>query len=316
MKSHFTVKEMIENIDFQIIHLASDYKKTKIYSSETNRPGLQLSGYFPRFEPSRLQIIGNAEWQYLKDLTGRERRGRFLEFVKRPIPAIIFTSDNYIFDEIIDLSKAYDRTLLRTESKTGKFISDYYSYASKVLSPKTLVHGVFIEVDSQGVLIMGDSGVGKSETGLDLVMRGHKLISDDVVEITKISDRLEGRSPEITKHFMEIRGVGIVNVRRLYGSSSIKESHNVDIIVKLEEWDSSTDYERLGLDEEYTKILGLDVASITVPMKPGRNTAMIIEVAIRNLAEKKLGYSSAKELNDRVLDKIKQRKNSSLIDNK
>lgn len=307
MTKYFTIKNMVDKLGLEVINKSTGVDNNKIYSSEINRPGLQLAGYYSRFEPLRIQLIGNAEWQYLKDLTGRERRTTFLEFTRRDIPAIVFTSNNYIFDELIDVAIKNDATILRTKESTSKFTSDFYNFASKMLAPKKSVHGVLVEVNGSGVLLTGKSGIGKSETALDLVTKGHKLVSDDVVEITRIQDYLIGESPELTRHFMEIRGVGILDIERLYGVSAVIKEQKIDLIIELEDWDEKKQYDRLGFDEKYTEILRINIPTITIPMKPGRNTAMVIEVATRNTVQKKLGYNAAKELNDRVLRRMAER---------
>lgn len=311
MAKHFTIENLIKDLRLEVINISTNAKNTKLYTSEVNRPGLQLVGFFEKFLPSRLQVIGNAEWQYLDELSKEERRERLLEFAKKPIPGIVVTAGNEVFEELEAVVMELDVTLLRTEDTTSKFINDFYNFASKQMALKDSIHGVLIEVYGLGVLLLGNSGIGKSETALDLVTRGHKLVSDDVVEITRVNDVIEGESPELTRHFMEIRGVGILDIERLYGVGSVKQSQELDLIIELENWDLDKNYDRLGFDETYTEILGLNIPTIAIPMKPGRNTAMIIEVATRNLIQKKLGYNAAQELNNRVLEKIKDRKKGS-----
>lgn len=312
MTKYFTVEKLIENLHLEVINVSTNVKQTNIYTSEVNRPGLQLVGFYEKFLPSRLQVIGNAEWQYLNELSSQERKVKLLEFVERPISGIVVTAGNEIFTELEEAVIKKDVTLLRTKDTTSKFINDFYNFASKKLALKDSIHGVLIEVYGLGVLLLGKSGIGKSETALDLVTRGHRLVSDDVVEITRLNDTIEGESPELTRHFMEIRGVGILDIERLYGVGSVKQSQEVDLVIELENWDMEKSYDRLGFDETYSEILGLNIPTITIPMKPGRNTAMIIEVATRNLIQKKLGYNAAQELNNRVLEKIKDRKKSSI----
>lgn len=309
MTKFFTVCELIENLKLEVVNKSTKAGDLKIYSREVNRAGLQLAGHYQRFKSSRIQIIGNAEWQYLCDLTGSERRQKLLTFAKKDIPALVITAGNYIFDELADVAVETDLTLLKTKDPTSKFMNDHYNFVSKKLARRESVHGVLIEVYGLGVLLRGKSGIGKSETALDLVTRGHKLVSDDVVEITRLSDVLEGESPELTRHFMEIRGIGILDIERLYGVSSVKKSQEIDLIIELEDWDMDKVYDRLGFEETYTNFLGLNIPTIAIPMKPGRNTAMIIEVATRNLIQKKLGYHAAEELNNRVLKRISERKN-------
>lgn len=311
MTKYFTVEKLIEKLHLEVANISSNVKNAKIFTSEVNRPGLQLVGFFEKFLPSRLQVIGNAEWRYLEDLSKEERSIKLSEFARKPISGIVVTAGNEIFEELIAAAIEGDVTLLSTNDTTSKFINDFYKFASKELSPKESIHGVLIEVYGLGVLLRGSSGIGKSETALDLVTRGHKLVSDDVVEITRLNDIIEGESPDLTRHFMEIRGVGILDIERLYGVGSVKQTQEVDLVIELENWDLEKSYDRLGFDETYSELLGLNIPTITIPMKPGRNTAMIIEVATRNLIQKKLGYNAAQELNNRVLEKIKERKKSS-----
>lgn len=309
MEKFFTLEDLIKNLNLDVINTSSDYKELKISTSEVNRPGLQLVGFFQKFKESRLQLIGNAESQFLVDLSTEERKNRYCEYMKLDFPAIVITDSNQVPAELEEAAIEMDKTLLRTKSPTSKFINEYYTFATKKLAPKISMHGVLIEVYGLGVFLTGKSGIGKSETALDLVSRGHRLISDDVVEITKVNDFLEGESPELTRHFMELRGVGILDIERLYGVGSVKQTQEIDLVIGLENWDSEKTYDRLGFEETYTEILGINIPTITIPMKPGRNTAMIIEVASRNQIQKKLGYNAALELNKRVLEKIEERKN-------
>ncbi|MDO5725185.1 MAG: HPr(Ser) kinase/phosphatase [Tissierellia bacterium] len=301
-------EQLLEKFDFEVVNLSTNYKDVTIYSSETNRPGLQLAGYYQKFAPERLQVIGNAEWQYLKEMTGTERRMRFERFFSYPIPALIFTSNNYVFDETKEVAKLRNMTVLKTKQKTASFLSKLINFTETMLSPKTSVHGVLVEVYGIGVLIIGDSGIGKSETALDLIIRGHKLISDDIVNIVKIDDVLTGTSPDLTKYFMEIRGIGILDVERMYGISSTKESNTIDLVIKQEMWDNNKEYDRLGFDEDFHNILNTEIPMITLPMKPGRNAAMIVEVAARNFKQKKSGYNATEVLNSRIIKKIQSRK--------
>ncbi|MDO5028630.1 MAG: HPr(Ser) kinase/phosphatase [Bacillota bacterium] len=308
MEKYFTVEDLINNIDLDLVCLAKDYKDVKIITSEVNRPGLQLVGFYQEFKESRLQLIGNAESQYLSHLDPEKRKNRIDNYMKLTFPAIVVTDSNKIPKELEEAAKKADKTLLTTKASTSKFMNDYYNFAIKKLAPKISIHGVLIEIYGLGVLLTGKSGIGKSETALDLVSRGHRLISDDVVEITKVNDYLEGESPELTRHFMELRGVGILDIERLYGVGAVKQTQVIDLVIELENWDTDKSYDRLGLDETYTEILATNIPTISIPMKPGRNTAMVIEVASRNHIQKSLGYNAAIELNNRVLEKIQKRK--------
>lgn len=311
MGKFFTVEDLINNINLDVIHLSEDYKEVQITTNEVNRPGLQLAGFYEEFKSSRLQLIGNAESQFLSTLDPEKKKKRIDNYMKLFFPAIIVTDSNVIPKELEEAAISTDKTLLTTTSSTSKFMNDYYNFATKKLAPRTSIHGVLIEVYGLGVLLTGKSGIGKSETALDLVSRGHRLISDDVVEITKVNDYLEGESPELTRHFMELRGVGILDIERLYGVGAVKQTQVIDLVIELENWDSDKSYDRLGFDETYTEILSTNIPTISIPMKPGRNIAMVIEVASRNHIQKKLGYNAAIELNNRVLEKIRERKKNS-----
>lgn len=305
MMIHVPLKSIVKEMNLEIIHASSEYEETMIHSSEISRPGLQMAGYYEKFVPERLQVIGSAEWHYYEQLHHTKRYESIDKFLSYPIPALIISRNLPVFPELLELAKKHDRTILRSKDDTSKLFNKLISYIDIQLSPETRVHGVLVEVYGVGILITGKSGVGKSETALDLVIRGHRLVSDDTVIIKRIEDMLQGRSPEITKHFMEIRGLGILDIERLYGVGSVKNDEFIELIVELELWDDNKEYDRIGLDEKYTEILGIPISTITVPVRPGRNVAMIIEVAARNFRQKVLGYNAAKELNERIKRKIK-----------
>ena len=294
------LRQLIDEVGLEIVYEATDLDDIRIYSSEVSRPGLQMVGYFEKFVPERLQIIGSAEWHYYNELDPKLRYESIDKFFSYPIPAFIVSRDLPVFDEIISLGKKHNRTILKTSQSTSKIINKIINYIDLQFAPETRIHGVFVEVYGVGVLITGKSGVGKSETALDLVIRGHRLVSDDVVVIKKVEGMLMGKSPEITRHFLEIRGLGILDIERLYGVGSVKNDEFVELVIQLELWDESKEYDRLGLDESYTEILDTQVATATVRVRPGRNVAMIIEVAARNFRQKVLGYNAAYELNERI----------------
>ncbi|MBC8589703.1 HPr(Ser) kinase/phosphatase [Wansuia hejianensis] len=304
---YVTLRQIIEDIDLDIIYASSDIDNIKIYSSEINRPGLQIVGYFEKFVPERIQILGSAEWHYYEELPDTLRYDSLDKLFAYPIPALIISRDLPIFPETIELAKKHNKTILRSQESTSKVINKLISYIDLQLAPETRVHGVLVEVYGVGVLITGKSGVGKSETALDLVIRGHRLISDDTVIIKKVEDRLMGKSPKLTRHFMEIRGLGILDIERLYGVGSVKNDEFIELVIELEIWDESKEYDRIGLDESFKEILGIEVSTATVPVRPGRNVAMIIEVAVRNYRQKRLGYNAAFELNERIKNHIKSK---------
>ncbi|MFA5524212.1 MAG: HPr(Ser) kinase/phosphatase [Tissierellales bacterium] len=307
MKS-VSIDRLIEDLGLEVIHKPHN-PVSEITRNELNRIGLQLVGFFNYFGYKRLQIIGNAEWHYLSALDKNVRAARLDTIFQYPIPAVIVTRDLEIFDEIIAAAEKYDRTILRTHKTTTKFINKLSNYLDEVLAPQITMHGVLIEVYGMGILITGESGVGKSETALELVKRGHRLVADDAVQIKKVGeDLLIGESPELIRHFLEIRGLGILDIERLYGIGAVKKWEAIDLVVQLEEWDSHKEYDRLGLDDEYIEILGRKVIKLTIPVRPGRNVAMILEVATRNTRQKQFGYNAAIELDKRMKQEYERKK--------
>ena len=306
---YITLEQLINELNLEVIYKATDAVNIKIYSAEINRPGLPIVGYFEKFAPERLQIIGSSEWHYYNDLPDTLRYDSLDKFLTYPIPALIFSRNLEIFPEVIELAEKHNRTILRVDIPTSKLINELINHINFSIAPSTTVHGVLLEVYGIGVLITGKSGVGKSETALELLIRGHRLVSDDTVEIKKVEDRLRGESPALTRHFMEIRGIGILDIERLYGVGAVKQYEFIDLIVELELWDENKFYDRIGLDEETVEILDVKVPRVTIPLRPGRNTAMIVEVAARNNRQKKLGYNAAHVLNDRIMKEIEKRKN-------
>jgi HPr kinase/phosphorylase len=269
--------------------------------ADVTRPGLQLTGYFDHFGPDRIQVIGNMETAYLEKLDSEERLSRVDALFGKGIPCLILTRNHTAMPEVVACSKKYAIPILRTSDVTGAFTSELVKFLHVELAPRTSLHGVLVEVYGEGILILGESGVGKSETALEIVKRGHRLIADDLVEIRRVSDKtLLGRAPEIIRHLIEIRGIGILDVKELFGVSSVKMQENVDFVINLELWDEKKIYERLGVHEETTEILGIHVPSITIPVRPGRNLAIIVEVAAINFRQKKMGYNAARALTDRV----------------
>lgn len=306
---YVSLKDIKINLGLEIINKATDFERIKIYSSEISRPGLQLVGHYEKFVPERIQIMGNAEWHYYEELSHEIKCKRIEEYFKYPIPVLIISRELDIFPEILELAKKHDINIMRTSEDTSKFIRRTHDYINFELASEIRVHGVFVEVYGIGVLIKGKSGVGKSETALDLVIRGHRLISDDTVIIKRTDDGLIGRSPQLTRHFMEIRGLGILDIERLYGVGSVKNDEYISMVIQLELWDEEKEYDRIGLDEKYTDILGQKLSIATIPVRPGRNVAMIIEVAARNYRQKALGYNAAEELNNRIKEEAEVRRN-------
>ncbi len=295
-----SIEELIRHLKLEIIYKPDDVR-IKINKSEITRPGLQLAGYLDHFVYDRIQVIGKAEWYYLKTLSKEERKLRLDNFFKKAIPALIIARDLEVPDEMLESAREYNKIILRTNMPTTKFINKLGNYLSDMLAPCTTIHGVLVEVYGIGILILGKSGVGKSEAALELIKRGHRLVADDAVEIKNIEEGiLKGMAPEIIRHFLEIRGVGILDIKRLYGVGSVRGSKHIELVVQLESWDECKGYDRVGLDEEYMTILNTRISKVTIPVKPGRNLAMIIEVAAKNYRQKQMGYNAAVELNKKL----------------
>lgn len=299
-----TVKlvELVEKTGLEVVSRSADYEDIIIKGADVNRPGLQLAGFMENFPWGRLQIIGRVEYIYYMQLSPQLRYERFRGLFSYPIPALIYSYDQAITDDILDLADYYNKTILRTPLQTTKLVAQMNQELEKLLAPSTTVHAGLMEVFGTGVLIQGKSAVGKSETGLDLLIRGHRLVADDVVELTRVDNSLIGQAPENIRHYMEIRGLGILDIRRLYGIGSVKEETEIEMVIMLEDWQDDKEYDRLGITDEYTEILGVRLPAITVPVKPGRNLGMIIEVAVRNNRLKQMGYNAALELNNRLIE--------------
>lgn len=282
-------------------------KEVLIDTADLNRPGLQITGFFDYFDPSRIQVFGMVENTYLAGLSSEVRYNSLKRLFEKQISAVILTRNSNASAEILKLAEEFETPVLRTSQPTSSFTSSLNAYLNVELAPRITRHGVLVEVYGQGVLILGESGVGKSETAVELIKRGHRLVADDAVEIKKVSSKsLIGVSPDIIRHFIEIRGIGIVDVKNIFGMGAVKESEKIDMIIHLEAWEKGKQYDRLGLVDEYTNILGLDIPSLTIPVKPGRNLAVIFEVAAMNNRQKRMGYNAAEELNRRITDQISQ----------
>ncbi len=291
------LKNIIDEFSLEAIHLPLDAAKLFIEETEVNRPGLQLSGFYEYFNPERIQIVGKAEFAFLATLEEDVRKDRMEMLFAQHVPAIIISRELPYFPEMLDLAQTYEVPLLRSKDSTSAFMAALIAFLNLNLAPRIQRHGVLIEIYGEGVLILGESGVGKSETAIELVKRGHRLVADDAVEIKKVSSiSLVGSSPENIRHFMELRGIGIINARRLFGMGAVKLTEKIDMVVELEPWDSEKVYDRMGVDNEYTSILGVKVPYSVIPVKPGRNLAVILEVAAMNNRQKKMGYNAAEEL--------------------
>ncbi len=299
MAKGFTVslEDMIKETGLETVYMPVKPGEILISSSDVNRPGLQLGGYFDYFDSDRVQVLGKSEAGYLEDLDAEVRASRVDDFVSRRPPAVIVSRNLDVIPELKDSCIKYSVPLLRTGETTSSFMATLIAYLNVQLAPRITRHGVFVEVYGEGILLIGDSGVGKSETAIELIKRGHRLIADDAVEIRRVSSKtLVGSAPENIRHFIELRGIGIVNARRIFGMGAVKMTEKIDIVIQLEQWDSEKVYDRMGLDNEYAEILNITVPMLTIPVKPGRNLAIIIEVAAMNNRQKKMGYNAAQEL--------------------
>ncbi len=294
--------KVIDEFSLEKIYSSSDIDSITIVTPEINRPALQITGFYDYFDPKRLQVIGKVELTYLEQFARDKRYELMEELFKRKVPAVILTRNMHILPEMTELAEKYDVTLLRTEESTSSIMSAMISYLNVQLAPRRTRHGVLVEVYGEGVLIMGESGVGKSETAIELLKRGHRLVADDAVEIKRVSSRtLVGSSPDIIRHFVELRGIGIVDVKEIFGMGAVKDTESINMIIHLEPWVEGKQYDRLGMLDEYTNIMGINIPSLTIPVKPGRNLAIIIEVASMNNRQKRMGYNAAVELNNRLM---------------
>ncbi|MCQ2454743.1 MAG: HPr(Ser) kinase/phosphatase [Clostridia bacterium] len=294
---HVNLAQVINELGLEEIYLPQSAEEILISSNEINRPGLQLAGYFEYFDAKRIQIFGISEISFLKSL-GKERATEIMHsYLSQKPAAIVIARGLELDEEYIKTAEQYKVPILATKDTTSGFASALIAYLNLELAPRITRHGVFVEVYGEGILLLGESGVGKSETAIELVKRGHRLIADDAVEIRRVSNKsLVGSAPDNIRHFIELRGIGIINASRIFGIGSVKLTEKIDLVINMEHWDSNKNYDRMGLEDQTTEILGLEVPSITVPVKPGRNLAVIIEVASMNSRQKKLGYNAAKDL--------------------
>ncbi len=292
---------IIDTFNLEVLYGPEGYRELEITTEDVHRPGLQLTGFFDYFDQDRIQVIGLVETSYLEPLTAEERRHRFDMLLSYNVPALLYARGLEPSPECVEMAKKHQRVLLRTEENTTNIVSTLVAYLRMALSPTITRHGVLVEVYGEGVLLMGESGVGKSETAIELVKRGHRLIADDAVEIRRgLNNRLFGTAPELIRHYIELRGIGVVDVRRLFGMSAVKFDSPIDMLINLEVWQEGTMYDRLGVDDLYTSILDVQLPTLTIPVKPGRNLAVIIEVAAMNNRNKKMGHNAALEFTQRV----------------
>ena len=308
-----SLTRVIEKMKLENLTPEIDVKHVKITQPDINRPALQLAGYFEHFDATRLQIVGFVEYTYMEQ-KGVEYSVQMLEEIlcgneKSPKPpCIVFCRNLPVDDRLIELATKYQVPILRTKRATNEFMADLIQCLNYNMAPRCTVHGVLVDIYGEGILIMGESGIGKSEVALELIHRGHRLVSDDVVEIKRINEStLLGSAPDITRHFIELRGIGIIDAKSLFGVESVKDDQNIDLVIKLEEFNKEQDYDRLGLEEQYTEFLGNKVVCHSIPIRPGRNIAIICESAAVNHRQKKMGYNAAWELYNRVTNNLAEK---------
>ena len=296
-----SLSKIIEKMELTNLTPDIDVNEIKVEQTDINRPALQLTGFFEHFPTDRVQVIGHVEYTYLSGLDLNRKKYIYEEILSTKIPCIIFCRDLQPDNEILEIANAHGVPILVTGKTTSAFMAEIIRWLNVELAPCISIHGVLVDVYGEGVLIMGESGIGKSEAALELIKRGHRLVTDDVVEIRKVSDEtLIGTAPDITRHFIELRGIGIIDVKTLFGVESVKETQGIDMVIKLEDWNRDKEYDRLGLEEQYTEFLGNKVVCHSIPIRPGRNLAIIVESAAVNHRQKKMGYNAAQELYRRV----------------
>lgn len=303
------LKKLVEELELTNVTPDISLEKCIITLPDVNRPALQLTGYLEHFASERVQIIGYVEYTYLQHLTREEKITAYERFVASKIPCVVFSTMTKPDEDMLALAMKYNVPTFTTEKTTSIFMAETIRWLNVQLAPCISIHGVLVDVYGEGVLIMGESGIGKSEAALELIKRGHRLVSDDVVELRRVSDvTLVGSAPDITRHFIELRGIGIIDVKTLFGVESVKDTQAIDLVIKLEEWDKDKEYDRLGLEEEYTEFLGNKIVCHSLPIRPGRNLAVIVEAAAVNHRQKKMGYNAAQELYKRVQANIAKKR--------
>ena len=304
VKDRVSISQLMRDLNLEVVYMP-EKEEYFVESEDVNRTGLPLAGYFEYFPYERIQIIGKTEYTYFQNISKKEREEVLDKFFSYEIPVLIVTRGLAVDKDIIKKAKKYQRIVLSSKSNTTRFINRLSNYLDSKLAPHVTIHGVLVDVYGIGVLIKGESSIGKSETALELIQKGHRLVADDAVEIRKVDEsRLVGQAPELLKHYMEIRGIGIIDVKSLYGVGAIKNQKAIDLVIELENWNQKKYYDRLGLDREYEEILGKEIEKLVIPVKPGRNTSMIIEVAAMNFRQKGMGIDAAKEFTEKLSQAI------------
>ena len=305
MPEELKIDKIIEKMELKLLTPDIETGDKVVTVPDINRPALQLTGFFDHFDSERVQVIGHVEAAYMETLDEETRKDRYEQLMSYNIPCIVFCRSMMPDAQMIEAAREYQIPLLQTDKATSSFEAEIIRWMKVMLAPTISIHGVLVDVYGEGVLITGESGIGKSEAALELIKRGHRLVTDDVVQISKVSDEtLIGTAPEITRHFIELRGIGIIDVKTLFGVESVKETQGIDMVIHLEDWDKDKEYDRFGLEEEYTEILGNKVVCHNLPVRPGRNLAVIVESAAVNWRQKKMGYNAARELYNRVQNHI------------
>ena len=307
MQESYTVsfENIINEFKLETVFLPDVPEKLLVSCTRVNRPGLQMVGFYDHYEQERIQIIGKVEHLFISQLAEEERRRRLEDFFRSAPIGVIVTTSLEISTDMVEMAEKYKVPLLRTSERTSPFMAALIAYLNVQLGPRLTRHGVLVEVYGEGILLLGDSGIGKSETAIELVKRGHRLIADDAVEIKRVSaTTLVGKAPDIIRHYVELRGIGIVDVRRLFGMGAVKETEKIDLVINLENWQQDKMYDRLGLDNNTENILGIEVPSIVLPVCPGRNLSVVIEVAAMNNRQKRMGYNTAEEFNKKLMESM------------
>lgn len=307
MKFTIALSKIVDEFQFEKLYESKNFDDIVIGRTDVNRPALQIIGFYDYFDNKRIQILGKVELTYLEQFGYEKRRSLLEPLFRSGIPALIITRGMQVGPEVFELAEEYDLTVLRTEDSTSDLMSTLISYLKVQIAPRITRHGVLVEVYGEGILIMGDSGVGKSEAAIELLKRGHRLVADDAVEIKRVSNKtLVGSAPDIIRHFVELRGIGVIDVKEIFGVGAVKDTESINLVIHLEQWEEGRQYDRLGMVEEYTNIMGINIPSMTVPVKIGRNIAVIIEVAAMNNRQKRMGYNAAVELNKRLMNKMQE----------
>jgi len=302
MRYSVKLEEVIKEFNLKNLTTDVEINDRIIESPEVNRPALQLAGFFDYFDSERLQIIGIVEYTYLSKMTPEFRQETMKKIFSHKIPCVVVCRRLEPHPEMLFYATKNNIPVLQSQDPTSDFMSEVIRWLKVQLAPRTTIHGVLIDIYGEGVLITGESGIGKSEAALELIKRGHRLVADDAVEIKRVShSTLIGSCPELIRYFIELRGIGVINVKQMFGVQSVKDTQGIDLVIKLETWEKGKQYDRLGLNEEYIDILGNEIVCHTIPVRPGRNLAMICEAAAVNIRQKKMGYNSAKVLNDRIM---------------